>query len=317
MSKKIPVLLITGFLGAGKTTLLNHLLTQLSDEKVAVLVNEFGEVGIDDKLLLRTDEEILEMNNGAICCAVRNDTVKVLLRLTERKDLVFDRVIIETTGLANPVPLARLFLDKPMLAEKYSIEAIVTLVDASQVVRQLRDTPEVKTQIATADVVLLNKIDLVDERALAVAKHSIRRVNPLAVIHETTRSELTLETLVEASREQVFLNAHTHEDDHHDHDDGVESFVLTADTPLDLEKVGRWIGEFILLNSEKLMRYKGFLDIKGMEERFVFQGVHEHFENRRDREWGDQERVSQVVVIGKDLDRDAFETSFGDLVADA
>ncbi len=313
--KKIPVTLITGFLGAGKTTLLNNLLTQLHDEKVAVIVNEFGEVGIDDKLILRTDEEIIEMNNGAICCAVRTDTVKVLLKLTERKDLSFDRVIIETTGLANPIPIARAFLDKPALAERYEIDAIVTMVDASQIAQQLKTTPEAKMQIASADIVLLNKIDLTDERTVAIAKHDIKRINPLATIHQTTKSDLTLETLLEAQRDQTFVREYTTDGEEHGHDSDVTSFVLTAEQPLDLEKVGRWIGEYVLLNSENLLRYKGLLSIKGMDERFVFQGVHEHFENRKDRPWGDDLRLSQVVIIGKGLDQAAFEESFAQLIS--
>ncbi len=313
--KKIPVTLITGFLGAGKTTLVNHLLTQLSDEKVAIIVNEFGEVGIDDKLILRTDEEIIEMNNGSICCAVRSDTIKVLLKLTERKDLAFDRVIIETTGLANPIPVARAFLDKPALVQRYQIDAIVTMVDASNITQQLKVTPEAKMQIASADVVLLNKVDLADERTVAVAKHEIRHINPLATIHETRRSDLTLKTLVDAQRDQTFVREYTSEGEEHGHDSDVTSFVLSSDKPLDLEKVGRWIGEHIVLNAPNLLRYKGILDIQGMDDRFVFQGVHEHFENKRDQPWGEAGRVSQVVIIGKDLDRAAFEKSFADLSA--
>jgi len=313
--KKIPVTLITGFLGAGKTTLLNNLLSQLHHEKIAVIINEFGEIGIDDKLILRTDEEIIEMNNGAICCAVRTDTIKVLLKLTERKDLHFDRVIIETTGLANPVPIARAFLDKPALSERYEIDAIVTLVDATQITKQLKSAPETKTQIASADVILLNKIDLADERTVAVAKHDIKRINPLATIHLTRKSDLTLETLLSTKRDQTFIHEHTHEDETHDHDSDITSFVLTATEPLDLEKVSHWIGEFIMLNSANLLRYKGLLDIAGMDERFIFQGVHEHFESRKDRPWGTDERLSQVVIIGRNLDKEAFKESFRVLVA--
>ena len=312
--QKIPVTLITGFLGAGKTTLLNNLLTEFHDEKIAVIVNEFGEVGIDDKLLLRTDEEIIEMNNGSICCAVRTDTVKVLLKLTERKDLKFDRVIIETTGLANPIPIARAFLDKPGLSSRYKIEAIITLVDASQIGQQLKSTSEAKAQIASADIVLLNKTDLADERTIAMAKHDIKRINPLATIHLTTKSDLNLETILKAQHNQTFIQEYTDEDTEHEHNDEVTSFVLTSDKPLDLNKVSHWIGEFIMLNSQQLLRYKGILDIQGSDERFVFQGVHEHFENRKDRAWGDEPRLSQVVIIGKNLDRESFEKSFANLV---
>ena len=313
--QKIPVTLITGFLGAGKTTLLNHLLTQPNDERLAVIVNEFGEIGIDDKLLLRTDEEIIEMNNGAICCMVKNDTVKVLTKLVENKSRSFDRVIIETTGLANPVPIARAFLDKPALRDAYELDAIATVIDASQILKQLQDTPEAKVQIAAADILLLNKIDLVDETQRAIVKQRLRQVNPLATIHLTTKSELTLDKIVAQHGEQHFIENYT-EDGHHDHDSDVQSFVLTSEQPLDLQKVGRWVGEFILLNSPNLLRYKGLLDIAGRDERFVFQGVHEHFENRQDRLWmKDEKRMSQVGIIGKDLDRSVFEKSFATLTA--
>jgi G3E family GTPase len=313
---RVPVTLITGFLGAGKTTLLNNLLTQSQDEKLAIIVNEFGEVGIDDKLLLRTDEEILEMNNGAICCAVRNDTVKVLTKLVENKNVQFDRVIIETTGLANPVPIARAFLDKPALEEKYKLDSIVTMVDASQILPQLSATPEAKTQIAAADVIVLNKIDLTDERTIAVVKQRLKQINPMATIHETTRSELSAKHLRPSDANQTFVREYTDENHEHGHDDEVTSFVLTDHRPLDLEKVTRWIGEFIMLNSTNLLRYKGLLNINGFDDRFVFQGVHEHFENKSERPWGDDKRTSQVVIIGKDLDRNAFEESFATLAAD-
>ena len=312
---KIPVTLITGFLGAGKTTLLNQLLTQ-QDKRLAVIVNEFGEIGIDDKLLLRTDEEVIEMNNGSICCMVKNDTVKVLTRLVENKDKAFDRVVIETTGLANPVPIARAFLDKLALKDAYELDAIVTVVDASNIIKQLVATPEAKVQIAAADIILLNKIDLVEPLALTSVEHRLRQINPLAVIHRTTKSELTLDKLLNGDHDHTYVEKYTKGDDHHGHDSEVSSFVLKSDKPLDLQKVGRWIGEFIMLNSANLLRCKGLLNIEGRDERFIFQGVHQHFENRSERPWKEgEERNSQVVIIGKDLDREAFESSFAELAA--
>ena len=312
---KIPVTLITGFLGAGKTTLLNQLLTQ-QDKRLAVIVNEFGEIGIDDKLLLRTDEEVIEMNNGSICCMVKNDTVKVLTRLVENKDKAFDRVVIETTGLANPVPIARAFLDKLALKDAYELDAIVTVVDASNIIKQLVATPEAKVQIAAADIILLNKIDLVEPLALTSVEHRLRQINPLAVIHRTTKSELTLDKLLNGDHDHTYVEKYTKGDDHHGHDSEVSSFVLKSDKPLDLQKVGRWIGEFIMLNSANLLRCKGLLNIEGRDERFIFQGVHQHFENRSERPWKEgEERNSQVVIIGKDLDREAFEQSFSELAA--
>jgi G3E family GTPase len=238
------------------------------------------------------------------------------MKLVENKDRKFDRVIIETTGLANPVPIARAFLDKPALEKSYKLDTIVTMVDASQILPQLSATPEAKTQIAAADVILLNKIDLADERTIAVAKQRLKQINPMATIHETTKSDLSLEHLRPSDANQTFIREYTSEDHTHGHDEEVTSFVLTEHRPLDLEKVTRWIGEFIMLNSQNLLRYKGLLNIKGFDDRFVFQGVHEHFENKSERPWENEERTSQVVIIGKDLDRKAFEESFAALAAD-
>ena len=314
--EKIPVTLLTGFLGAGKTTLLNNILEENTDEKIAIIVNEFGEVGIDDKLILRTNEEIIEMNNGTICCVMKTDATKVLLKLIENDELDFDRVIIETTGLADPVPIARLFLDKPALQAHYELDSIVAMVDAKYIEAQLLNRPEAKTQIAAADIILLNKTDLVDERQVAIVKHRLRQINPIAAIHSTTQSTLALDLILNSGAEQVYVHEYTHEDSSHHHDEDVISFVLREDQPLDLQKVAAWIGEFIMLNSQNLIRYKGLLNIHGMDERFVFQGVHEHFENRKDRRWNKgEEKISQVVVIGKDLDQPAFEESFKRLVA--
>lgn len=312
-TKKIPVTILTGFLGAGKTTLLNHLISQTKHERVALIINEFGEVGIDDKLILRTEEEIIELNNGVICCAFKTDTTKSLLKLVENKGLQFDRVIIELSGVANPIPLARLLLSKPELIERYTLSGIVTVVDAGRIASQLQSHPEAKEQIAAADVILLNKIDLAEARTLGAAKMAIRNINPIAAVHEVTRGEITVDALFQAF-EHTFVTEHTHSDDHH-HDSELASMVLEASKPLDLQKVSQWIGE-LLLNHENLVRYKGLLDIAGFNERFVFQGVHELFENRKDRPWAaSDDRKSQVVLIGRNLNKQELQDSFNTLIA--
>ena len=312
-TKKIPVTILTGFLGAGKTTLLNHLISQTKHERVALIINEFGEVGIDDKLILRTEEEIIELNNGVICCAFKTDTTKSLLKLVENKGLQFDRVIIELSGVANPIPLARLLLSKPELIERYTLSGIVTVVDSGHIASQLQSQPEAKEQIAAADVILLNKIDLAEARTLGAAKMAIRNINPIASVHEVTRGEITVDTLFQAF-EHTFVTEHTHSDDHH-HDSELASMVLEADKPLDLQKVTQWIGE-LLLNHENLVRYKGLLDIAGFNERFVFQGVHELFENRKDRPWAaPDDRKSQVVLIGRNLNKQDLQDSFNTIIA--
>lgn len=314
--KKIPVTLISGFLGSGKTTLVNTLLSEKQEEKIAIIVNEFGEVNIDEKLILRTDEEIIEMNNGAICCVMRDDTTKVLLKLIENKELTFDRVFIETTGLANPIPIARAFLDKPALKERYTLDMIITMVDTSHISEQILHRPEAKDQIAAGDVIILNKTDLVDDQTMATAKARIRNINPIATLLETTNAHVSFKELQAQSHHQTYIHEYTNEDHHHEHDETM-SFVLSTDKPLDLQKVAHWIGETIMLNAEHLMRYKGILNIQGMDERFVFQGVHEHFENRKDRKWKEDEpRKTEIVLIGNNLDTSLFQESFNQLIAE-
>lgn len=309
---QIPVTIITGFLGAGKTTLVNHILTQQTGKRFAVIVNEFGDLSIDDKYILRTDEEVMELANGSICCAVKNDTVKVLTRLAENKDN-FDHVLIEMTGLGNPVPVARAFFDKAFLRSAYRIDAIVCLVNANRILEQLQSRPEAKEQIAAADVILLNKVDLVDASQVLQIKQRLRSITPIATVYETDHSSVDIARILEQNFEQDFVQKLTDASHHHDHDDDIQSFVLENDQPLDLDRVTTWIGEFILLNSQDLLRYKGLLAIEGMDERFIFQGVHEHFENRKDRPWGDDARISQVVVIGRNLDEQAWKDSFAAL----
>lgn len=314
---KIPVILLTGFLGAGKTTLLNRLLSANNGEKIAVIVNEFGEIGIDERLIVRTNEEVIELANGSICCALKSDTVQVLEKLLQASESgePFQRVIIETTGLANPTSIIRAFFDRPMLATRFALDSVVTVVDSAHILAQLENTPEARTQIAVADIILLNKTDLVDASELTRLMEVIRGINKSAKIITTHESGVDARTIFSHDpferMENAILDAH-----HHNHDDGIHSIALTENAPLDLDKVARFIGEHILLNGEKLLRYKGILQIKGMPERFVFQGVHMHFENRKDRLWGESEtRTSEVVIIGKDLPELELREAFKNCVA--
>lgn len=315
MQEQLPVLLVTGFLGAGKTTLLNHLLHH-TDKKIALIVNEFGAVSIDDKILDASGaEQIIELPNGALCCASHGDTEQVLTQLMEEKFEV-DYVIIETTGLANPVPIAKSFLDRPSLKNRYTLDRIITVVDSSRILDQISTTHEAKIQIAVADVVLLNKTDLTDPRNLAATKMRIRSINPLANLIESEHSKITLTELLAGDAKQGYFEAVPQEDGSHDHDSELSHVVLTNSHALNLDNVLRWIGESLLLNSANLPRYKGILWIDGMDERFVFQGVHEHFENTKDRLWKDGEvKQSQVVVIGKELDQTKLQAEFDQLAA--
>lgn len=311
---KIPITLITGFLGSGKTTLVNHLLTH-STEKIAVVVNEFGSVGIDDQLILRSDNDVMELTTGSICCAAKNDTLHVLETLIDRQDTAsFVRVILETTGLANPAPLLRSFAEKPLLAKRYHIESVVVVVDALHAPEQLLSRPEMARQLAFADIVLVNKSEAVEGNMIIFLEAEIRRINPLARIYRTSYGNIPLESILDASlfeEDRPLTALATDAAEHHGHDEEITSIILRAKRPLVLEKVATWIGEELLLEGENLLRYKGILWIYGMDERFVFQGVHHAFENRKDRRWEQtDERRSEVVLIGKNLAKDRLESSF-------
>lgn len=316
---KIPVTILTGFLGAGKTTLLNRLLSSASGDGVAVIVNEFGEVGIDGKLITRQEGNVIELSNGALCCAAMGDTVKVLSQLLDLKaEGKVKRVVIETTGLADPFPLVKAFLNRPMLAKAYALDAIVTVVDAFHVEGQLTATPEAVQQIAAADIVLLNKTDLVAEEDLIRVTYAIKTINTSADIRRTVRSETDIPALLGAApKVRPYESAEGFKTEKHGHNAGVMSIAIKEPRPLALDKVSRWIAESLMLNADKLMRYKGILNIAGKEERFVFQGVHHHFETLPDRAWKtDEERASDVVLIGKGLDRAEFEDGLRACAAD-
>ncbi|WP_411346537.1 CobW family GTP-binding protein [Paenibacillus sp. WLX1005] len=335
---RIPVTIVTGFLGSGKTTLLNHLLTGDHGQKIAVIVNEFGEVGIDNELIVRADDEIIEMNNGCICCTVRSDLVDIAVQLLHRKfgqlDEIsneekqeapskgdFDRIVIETTGLADPGPVIQTFLAEELLAQFYKLDAVLTLVDAYHAHLNLDQGPEAKAQIAFADVLLLNKTDLVAEQQLQQLEARLRRMNAYAPIHRTQYSSLNIEQLlgiysfdVEQKLEVSpdFLHAH-----HHHHEDEVQSIVLQEDRPLDLQCINRFIDEWLMLHAEDTYRYKGIVHVANVEQRVVFQGVHMMLGINTDRSWQqDEPRSSRIVIIGKHLDEAWFQKQFADCVAE-
>ncbi len=319
---KTPVTVLTGFLGAGKTTLLNHILTADHGEKIAVIVNEFGETGIDNQLVIGADEEIFEMNNGCICCTVRGDLVRILgdLMMSKlgqaKRQLNFDRVVIETTGLADPAPVAQTFFVDPAISACYNLDSIVTVVDSRHIDQQLSNGHEAQHQVAFADVVLLNKTDLVSEEELKQVEGRIRAMNPTAKFHYTQRSRIDLPSILDIDAfnierkleiEPDFLDEHHH----HHHDDEVMSIVLTDTRPLNLNKVEAFINEWIVDHGADTFRYKGILNIKNVKERVIFQGIHMLFECTPDREWRDGEsRKSEIVVIGRNLDLDWFQQKF-------
>ena len=315
MSEKIPVTVLTGYLGAGKTTLLNRILTEDHGKKFAVIVNEFGETGIDGDLVVGADEEVFEMNNGCICCTVRGDLIRILDGLMKRKGK-FDAIIVETTGLADPAPVAQTFFVDQDVGDATKLDAVVTVTDAKWLKDRLKDAPEAKNQIAFADVIILNKTDLVTEAELAEVESAIRAINPYAKLHKTTRCELPIENLLDRNAfdldrildiEPDFLEA----GHHHHHADDVRSMSFTIPGDVDPDKFMPWINDLSQAQGPNILRSKGILAFKGEPRRFVFQGVHMILDGDLQRDWKDGEaRQSRLVFIGRDLDEKALREGF-------
>lgn len=315
MSSKVPVTVLTGFLGAGKTTLLNRILTEQHGKKYAVIVNEFGAIGIDNDLVVNADEEVFEMNNGCICCTVRGDLIRILDGLMKRADR-FDGILLETTGLADPAPVAQTFFVDPDVAEKTRLDAIVTLVDARHLEIQLKDSHEAAEQIAFADLVLLNKIDLVDAASLARVEARIRAMNPYARIVKCERCEVPLDIVLGQNAfdlERVLaIEPHFLEEDHaHEHDDEITSVSLQTDAALDSTKFNAWFGKLLREKGTDILRSKGILNISGESERYVIQGVHMLMEGDFMGLWPEGlSRQSRLVFIGRGLDGMELEEGF-------
>ena len=336
-----PVTVLTGYLGAGKTTLLNRILSEDHGKRYAVIVNEFGEIGIDNDLIVGSDEEVYEMNNGCVCCTVRGDLIRVVSGLMKRQGSGrgFDAIIIETTGLADPAPVAQTFFMDEDVRAKTKLDSVTTVVDARHVLLRLEDSREAREQIAFADQIVLNKTDLVDEAELRGVETVLRRLNPLAPIHRAVRSDVRLDTVLgrggfDLDRilelEPEFLNpphgeaGHVHDDDcDHDHDHGhgdhdhrhvlddIKGVSLRFDQPIDGEKVTRWLNETLQAQGPDILRAKGILDVKGEERRLVFQAVHMLLDGDFQRAWRDDEpRYSRMVFIGRNLDEAALRRGF-------
>ena len=345
---RTPVTVLTGYLGAGKTTLLNRILTEDHGKRYAVIVNEFGEIGIDNDLVVGADEEVFEMNNGCVCCTVRGDLIRVVQGLVKRQTKAgkgFDAIIIETTGLADPGPVAQTFFVDDDVKAKTRLDSVTTLVDAKHILLRLSDSREAREQIAFADQIVLNKTDLVSPEDLRMIEARIRRMNPLAPIHRAERSNVPLEAILgrggfDLDRildlEPEFLNpahgeaghvhdedcehdhaghdhghghAHAHEDHHHD--DDIKGVALRLDRPVDSIKVTRWLNELLAQQGPDILRAKGILDVKGESRRLVFQAVHMILEGDLQREWRDgDQRHSRMVFIGRNLDEAALRSGF-------
>ncbi|WP_284421564.1 MULTISPECIES: GTP-binding protein [unclassified Bradyrhizobium] len=336
-ASKIPVTVLTGYLGAGKTTLLNRILSEDHGKKYAVIVNEFGEIGIDNDLIVGADEEVFEMNNGCICCTVRGDLVRIISGLMRRKGK-FDAIIVETTGLADPAPVAQTFFVDEDVQKNARLDAVVTVADAKWLSDRLKDAPEAKNQIAFADVIVLNKTDLVTKPELAEVEARIRAINPYARLHRTERCQIAISDVLERGAfdldrileiEPEFLNAaddhdhhhhdHDHGHDHHHHDHGLkhyhdeemQSMSLRSDKPLDPAKFMPWLQNLVQTEGGKILRSKGILAFQDDDDRYVFQGVHMMLEGDHQRKWKpDEARQSRVVFIGRELPEDAIREGF-------
>jgi len=317
---KIPVTVLTGFLGAGKTTLLNRILTEDHKLRIAVIVNEFGEVGIDNQLVIGADEQIFEMNNGCICCTVRGDLIRIIGDLMKRRD-EFDYLLIETTGLADPGPVIQSFFVDDTMAKRTELDAVVTVVDSRHIVEHW-ETSEAMEQIAFADVILLNKVDLVSEEELLRLEKRIRGMNALARIHRTQQCAIGLEAVMGVKafdlRNALAIEPDFLDEDAHQHDETVSSVAITETGTLDSTRFNRWLYQLVQDQGVNIYRLKGILDMDDEARRFVVQGVHMTLDGRPGKPWkAGEPRQNQIVFIGRDLDEPRLRDGFLSCMASA
>ena len=337
LQERIPVTVLTGYLGAGKTTLLNRILSEDHGRRYAVIVNEFGEIGIDNDLIVNTDEELFEMNNGCICCTVRGDLIRTLHGLLARGGN-FDAIIVETTGLADPGPVVQTFFVDHFLEARTVLDSVTTVVDAKHILLRLADSREAAEQIAFADQIVLNKTELVDEDQLRAIESRLKKINSLAAVHRAQRANVDLAKVLGRSAfniehivslEPDFLTsgdayvdaAHVH-DEHcehehdHQHDSGIHSISLFSAHPMDGARVSNWLNALVASKGADILRAKGIIDVMGENRRLVFQAVHMLLEGDYQRAWKAQEtRCSRLVFIGRNLEEAALRTGFRSCVA--
>ncbi len=313
ISKKAPVIIVTGFLGAGKTTLLNRLLTANHGRRIAVIVNELGEIGIDHHLLLASDEDVVQMNNGCICCTVRGDLLRALFQLLEHRSS-FDTVVIETTGLAEPAPVAQTLYADERLRSEFTLAGVVTVVDAKHISAQIEASDEAREQIAFADLLLLNKTDLSTPDALDQLERKLGDLNRIAKIHRARNSDIDLTAVLDPANADLpqridhAIAAHHSNHHHHLH---VSTICIVEPGDLDGLKVSIWFRSLIAEFGANILRMKGILNLRGDPDQFLFQGVQVELEGRPGRAWSPgEDRVNRLVFIGRKLDQEKITTGF-------
>ena len=313
---QLPVTLFAGFLGSGKTTLLNYILKQNHGKRIAVIENEFGEIGIDSEFIIGADEDIFEMSNGCICCSIRGDLIETLNRLLERQQK-FNYILIESTGLASSGPIAQAFLIEDEISKSLFLDGIVTLIDAKHISNNLNEQEVVWEQIAFANVILLNKADLVTEPEMEKLEKQMHQINPTAKVCKTTNAVIDLDQILDIGGfdlkielETVTFNTH-----HHETDEAISSVSLSFPGHVDPDRLNLWLQMLLIQEGMNVFRAKGILNVEGSSERYLFQSVYMMFEGRFDKPWGSNSPLNKMVFIGQNLNPQRLEESLKNFTA--